>query len=103
MKDLVVNKPLVAAFKARHKMTDEDIAKKLRVPYSSWVRWLNGKNAIPVGALLALSDLVGMDSRDLVCPAEELAADVSHDRTAEGLLRRAGLIGSQPSEGTLTA
>jgi len=87
MRQLIVNKPEVAKWKARHKKTDDDIAKALRVPYSSWCRWLGGKTPIPAGALMELAELMEMDPRDLVEVRQEPAPRPRRDRQAEQALR----------------
>jgi len=65
MLDLVLNKPEVAAWKARHGATDETIAKALGTTYSTWCRWLNGHSAIPAAALFHLAEMMGKEPHEI--------------------------------------
>lgn len=72
MREMVISRPAVAAWKARHRKTDEDIARALGVPYGSWIRWLAGRSTVPAEALLGLSNLTGIAPQDLMEPPDAL-------------------------------
>lgn len=101
MREYILNKPAVAAWKARHKQTDEMIAKAIGASYPSWCRWLNGHSPIPLNQLMALAVLMEIENpRDLVeerlgpPPQRRDHVDV---RSAEQVLADANLPG-QPHQ-----
>lgn len=54
--------PNIEAERARHGMTQEELASKLGVTDATYRNWQNGRNVIPASKIILLSQLFGVST-----------------------------------------
>jgi len=77
------------AWKTLHAKKDADVARALRVPATSWLRWLNGYRPCPLSIALDLVQMTGLPIERLVIEGAIQAPKSKSDRSMDRCAQRA--------------